>query len=256
MKNRNFIYGMVMALFAITTLSVEGRDDLPESAAESKWTADALKILTGSTQFIEALPAFSASGNAGGELYVKNDQLVEYGTSFKVTFVRPEKLYLYMSARDGIETTLIFDGETITAATHTEGQHIYDTTPQPGDVNESLDFVTRHSGAPREMAYFLTKQLTRSLSSVQTGLSLGKSTIDGIVCDHLALRSESRDGQIWITRGEEPTPRRILITYRNRPAQPRLWIQFDEWDSSPELSESIFSYIPPEGAKQVDYFQD
>ena len=247
---------MVIALFAITTLSVEGRDELQESAAESKQTADALKILTGSTQFIEALPAFSASGSAGGELYVKNDQLVEYGTSFKLTFVRPEKLYLQMNSWDGIETPLIFDGQTITAAIYAEGQHTYDTTPQPGDVNDSLDFMTKYTGAPREMAYFLTKQLTRSLSTVQTGLSLGKSTIDGTVCDHLALRTENRDGQIWITRGEEPTPRRILITHRNKPAQPRFWIQFDEWDSSPELSESIFSYIPPEGAKQVDYFQE
>ena len=31
MKNQTFICGMVMALFAITTLNVEGRDDLPES---------------------------------------------------------------------------------------------------------------------------------------------------------------------------------------------------------------------------------
>ena len=247
---------MVMALFALTTLSVEGRDDLPETAAESKRTADALKILTGSTQFIEALPAFSASGNAGGELYVKNDQLVEYGTNFKVTFVRPEKLYLQMNSWDGIETTLIFDGQTITVAIYAEGQHTYDTTPQPGNVHESLDFMTKYSGAPREMAYFLTKQLTRSLSSVQTGLSLGKSTIDGIVCDHLALRSDTRDGQAWIARGEEPTFRRILITHRKRPAQPRFWIQFDEWDVSPELSDSTFSYTPPEGVKRVHYFQD
>lgn len=256
MKNRKFIYTMVMAIFAITTLSLEGRADLPESAAESKLTDDALKILTGSTRFIEAMPAFSVSGIAGGELYLKNGQLVEYGTSFKVTFVRPEKLYLHMNSWDGIETTLIFDGKTIAVAVFAEGQHTYDTTPQTGDVNESLDFVTRHSGGPREMAHFLTKQLTRSLSSVQTGLSLGKSTIDGIVCDHLALRSDTRDGQIWIARGEEPTPRRILITHRNKPAQPRFWIQFDEWDLSPELSESLFSHIPPEGAKRVNYFQE
>ena len=57
------------------------------------------------------------------------------------------------------------------------------------------------------MAYFLTEQLTKSLDEVQTGLSLGKSTINGVVCDHLVLRSETRDGQVWIARGDKPTDR-------------------------------------------------
>lgn len=256
MKKRNSICGIAMALFVITTLNVEGQEDSLDLVTEPNWTGDGLEILTGSAQFIEDLQAFSVSGDVGGELMMKNGQLVEYGTTFKLTFARPEKLYLHMNSWDGIETRLIFDGKTITTAVYADGQHIYDTTPQLGDVNESLDFVTRHSGSSREMAYFLTKQLTQSMSDVQTGLSLGKSTIDSVVCDHLVLRWNTRDGQVWIARGDEPTPRRMLITHRNKPGLPRFWIQFDEWVLSPELSEFTFSYIPPKGTERVHYFQD
>jgi len=67
---------------------------------------------------------------------------------------------------------------------------------------------------------------------------------------------ETKDGQVWIERGDEPTPRRILITHRKEPSQPRFWIKFDEWDFSPELSESTFEYTPPEDAVKFRYFSE
>lgn len=247
---------LVLALSVAATHPVEGQDNSPDSTVASIQTGKALKLLTRSTQFIEAAPAFLVKGNAGGELWTDSGQLIEYGTTFTVLFVRPSKLLLQLNARDGTQTTMIFDGETITVASYIGGKHLYDTTPQQGDVNESLDFVTTYSGGSREMAHFLTDQLTQSLNEVQTGLSLGKSTIDGVVCDHLALRSDTRDGQIWIARGDEPTLRRLLITHREKPAQPRFWVQFEEWDLSPEISEPNFIYSPPEGAVKFDYFLD
>ena len=256
MRKRDFINGMIWVLLIFSTPIVESQGNSPGPAIEPNLAGDAMEILNGSTRFIEATEAFSVSGHAAGELIMENGQLIEYGTAFKFIFVRPGKLNLSMSSRDEIDTRLIFDGKTITIAIYTDGQHIFDTTPQHGDANESLDFVTRYSGSSREMVSFLTRQLTRSLSTVQSGLSFGKSTIDGVICDHLVLRLENRDAQLWIARGDEPTPRRMLFIHRNEPENPRFWIQFDEWDLAPEISEATFNYLPPEGAEKVDYFQE
>lgn len=255
-KRRNLICGAMLVLSLAATHHVVGQDSSPVSTAESKTTEHALQILSGSTQFIEAAPAFSVRGNSAGELMMDNGQLVEYGTNFTAIFVRPAKLYLQFNSRDGSEAMMIFDGETITAASNVDGQHIYDTTPQRGDVTASLDFMSRQTGGSREMAYFLTEQLTKSLDEVQTGLSLGKSTINGVVCDHLVLRSETRDGQVWIARGDKPTPLRILITHRDKPSQPRFWVQFEEWQFSPEISESTFKFTPSDDAEKFHYFPD
>ena len=92
---------------------------------------------------------------------------------------------------------------------------------------------------------------------MRTGFYVGKSIIGGVLCDHLAVRTDTRDGQVWIERGDEPTPWRIAITHREKPAQPRFWVQFDEWDFSPEFSESTFKYTPPEGAAvKFRYFSE
>ena len=91
---------------------------------------------------------------------------------------------------------------------------------------------------------------------MRSGIHVGKSMIGGVSCDHLAVRTDSRDVQVWIEQGDEPKPWRILITHREEPAQSRFWTQFDEWDFSPEISESTFKYAPPEGAVKFSYFNE
>jgi hypothetical protein len=255
MKKRDLICGVMFFLVAATH-HVEGQDNSPEPAVNSTHTDNALKILSGSTQFIEAAASFLAKGNFGGDLILEDGQIVEQGSSFTLVFSRPSKLYLQMNSREGYQATMIFDGETITLAAIHDGQQVYDTTPQPGDVNESLDFMVGLTGGPRELNFFLTEQFTQSLSRMRTGFYVGTSIIDGVLCDHLSVRTDSKDGQVWIERGDKPKPWRILITHREEPAKPRFWIQFDEWDFSPEISESTFKYTPPEGAVRFRYFSE
>lgn len=256
MKKRNLICGVVLILSVASTLHVEGQDNSLAPAVESNHSDSALKILSGMTQFIEAAPAFSVKGKLGGDLLLENGQLAEYGSTFTAVLSRPAKLYLFMNSRDGSETTTVFDGEAITVAASNDGRHIYDTMPQPGDVNESLDFIASQTGVPRQLNYILSNQITKVLNGVQTAFSLGKSTIGDVLCVHLVVRSETKDGQVWIERGDEPTPRRILITHRNKPGLLRFWIQFDEWVFSPEFPESTFKYTPPEDAIKFHYFSE
>lgn len=256
MKKHDLICGVMLILLVAATHHVEGQESSPEPAVDSTHTDNALKILSGSTQFIEAAAAFSAKGDFGGDLILENGQIVEHGSTFTVVYRRPSKLYMQLNSREGYEAKIFFDGETITVATIYDGRHVYDTTPQPGDVNESLDFMVGLTGGPRELNFFLTQQMTQSLNRVRTGVHVGKSMIGGVSCDHLAVRMDTRDAQVWIERGDEPKPWRILITHREEPAQPRFWVQFDEWDFSPEFSESTFKYTPPEGAVKFRYFNE
>jgi hypothetical protein len=255
-KMRDLVHGVMLVLLIGVPHHVEGQDNSPEPAVNSTHTDNALKIFSGSTQFIETAAAFSTRGNFGGDLILENGQIAEHGSTFTVVFSRPSKLYMQLNSREGYEAKIFFDGETITVAAVYDGQHVYDTTPQPGDVNESLDFMVGLTGGPRELNFFLTQQMTQSLNRVRSGVHVGRSMIGGVSCDHLAVRTDSRDVQVWVERGDEPKPWRILITHREEPAQPRFWTQFDEWDFSPEISESTFKYTPPEGAIKFRYFNE
>ena len=99
--------------------------------------------------------------------------------------------------------------------------------------------------------------LTETLAGmVKSGHYLGESTIAGVLCDHLALRSDDEDVQLWVTKGDRPLPRRIVVTYRNLEGQPRFWVDFLSWDFAPKLADDAFEFSPPGHAERVPLFVD
>jgi hypothetical protein len=66
MNGRSLIGGVMLILSLAATHRVAGQDSSLNATAESRNTEHALKILSGSTQFIEAAPAFSVRGEFCG----------------------------------------------------------------------------------------------------------------------------------------------------------------------------------------------
>ena len=79
--------------------------------------------------------------------------------------------------------------------------------------------------------------------------------VNEIACDHLAVRYDDKDGQVWIERGKRPLPWRMVIIHREKPLKPRFWVQFEDWDFSPEISQATFEFEPMQGARRFEYFQ-
>jgi hypothetical protein len=217
---------------------------------------EASEILVHMTDFIAAAPVFTMIGHGGNEELQQDGQLLEFGAHLTLAIQRPSQANLRIDTRDGANATLILDGETISIYSVKDNMYVYDTTRQPGDINTSLDFLAAQFGIPRQLGFFLSKDFTASLSRVKSGYRVGESIIDGVMCDHLALRNEKLDVQVWIEKGNEPAPRRIVITHKELQAQPSVWVQFTEWDFSPDLSERIFTHSPPQDAERVGFLAD
>ena len=231
-------------------------DEPPEAKINPALSKEASEILVHMTDFIAAAPAFTMIGHGGNEELQEDGQLLEFGADLKLAIQRPSQANLRIDTRDGANATLILDGEAISIYSVKDNMYVYDTTRQPGDINTSLDALAAQFGVPRQLSFFLSKDLTASLSRAKSGYRVGESIIDGVMCDHLALRNEKLDVQVWIEKGNEPAPRRIVITHKELQGQPSVWIQFTEWDFSPELSERIFTHSPPQHAERVGFLAD
>jgi len=209
------------------------------------------------TDFIAAAPAFSLVSDTGQEVMQRNGQLLEFGSRLTLAIQRHSQAIGRFDSRNGDSSTTVLDGEVISVYGVKDNIYVYDTTGQPGDIDTSLEFLVNQLGVPRQLRDFFSKDLTASLSgAVKSGYYVGESMISGVLCDHLALRGEKEDVQVWIARGDEPVPRRIVITYRELEGQPQFWAQFIEWDFSPGLSDTTFTFSPPEDAKRIQFFTD
>jgi hypothetical protein len=217
---------------------------------------EVLEILVHMTDFIVAAPAFTVIGDNGNEELQDDGQMLEFGAHLALTIQRPLQANLRIDIRNGANATLILDGEAISVFSVKDNMYIYDTTHQPGDINTSLNLLAAQFGVPRQLGFFLSKDLTASLSRAKSGYLVGESNIAGVLCDHLALRNDDLDVQIWIEKGNQPVPRRIVITHKELQGRPRVWVNFTEWDFSPELSEHIFTHSPPRDAERVEFLAD
>jgi hypothetical protein len=233
---------------------------LAATAAEPVLSEDAAKTMARMTDFISAAPSFSLLSEIGYEVMQDNGQVLEFGSLLTLAIQRPSRAIGRFDSRNGDSSTTVLDGEGISISAVSgsmEKLHVYDTTRQPGDIDSSLEFLAKEMGVPRQLRDFFSRDLTASLgSAVQSGYYVGESVISGVLCDHLALRGEKEDVQVWIAQGDEPVPRRIVITYRQLEGQPQFWAQFTEWNFSPELSDTAFTFSPPEGAKRISFFSD
>jgi len=251
--------GKIGRLFFVTVIFVMPYQ-MAATAAEPVLSEEAAKIMARMTDFISAAPSFSLVSDIGYEVTQDNGQVLEFGSRLTLAIQRPSRAIGRFNSRNGDTSTTILDGESISISAVSgsmENIDVYDTTRQPGDIDSSLEFLARQMGAPRQLRDFFSRDLTASLgSAVRSGYYVGESMISGVSCDHLALRGEKEDVQVWITRGDEPVPRRIVITYRELEGQPRFWTQFVEWDLSPEMSDTTFTFSPPEGATRIRFFSD
>jgi hypothetical protein len=246
--------GKIGRLFFVTVIFVMPYQ-LAATAAEPVLSEDAARILERMADFISAAPAFTLTADIGHEVLQKDGQLLEFGSRLTLAVQRPAQAVGRFDSRTGDSSTTVLDGEAIWV--YTPKTNIYDTTSQSGDIEVSLNYLAGQFGVPRQLRNFFSKDLTASLGSeVQSGYYVGESMISGVMCDHLALRGEKEDVQVWIARGDEPVPRRIVIKYRHIEGQPRFSVQFTEWNFSPELSDAMFTFVPPKDAKRVGFFFD
>ena len=218
---------------------------------------DVLDILTRMTEFISGAQAYTIVVEMGHEVLQTNGQRLEFGSHITASLRRPSQAKVHFENRDGENATIVLDGDRISIFSTRGNAHVYDVARQPGDIDASFVFLAEQLGTADQLHHFFSIDLTDSMKSMlKSGYYIGEATIAGILCDNLALRNEDEDVQLWVTKGDKPVPRRIVVTYKNLEGQPQFWALFEEWNFSPNFSETIFSYSPPAHADPIYFFQD
>ena len=59
--------------------------------------------------------------------------------------------------------------------------------------------------------------------------------------------------QIWIAKGDQPLPQRIVIAYNDQEGEPEFWANLSHWNLAPEVSEALFVFNAPQGAKKIAF---
>jgi hypothetical protein len=66
-----------------------------------------------------------------------------------------------------------------------------------------------------------------------------------------AFRQRDVDWQIWIQRGDEPLPRKLVITTTQETSQPQHVVLLT-WELNPLLEDGLFAFHPPREAQAIE----
>ena len=240
------IWALTLALVSPPAQAQETGATAPDSAEK------AMAVITKMAEFLSQAEGFSVTVDMGFDVVQGFGQKIEFGETRKIVLRRPDRLRADETKRDGSQSTLLFDGQNLTLLQVQE--NVYATVAMQGTVDEALALFINDLDMRLPLAQLLSSNLAKAIAAhVRAAAYVEESSIAGVLCDHLALRGDESDMQVWVARGKQPLPQRAVITYRNEDGRPQFWAQFSEWNLSPEAPDSLFTFTPPDGAATITF---
>ena len=231
--------------------SVDPAKKAPAAAQVTELQNQARAILMRMAQFLGGAQSFSVNIRDGYDVVQKSGQKIEFGDKRKVVLSRPDRLRAEGERSDGTKTQVVFNGKEIVLVDAT--RNVYATAPQPGDVDETVVYFVRDLGIRFPLARMLGSRLPAEFENrVQSVDYVEKTSIDGVPCHHLAVRSDTVDFQVWVADGEKPLLQRLVITYKKAAGQPQFWAQFSDWDMAPAITDSTF-LLQVDGLRKIAF---
>jgi hypothetical protein len=153
---------------------------------------------------------------------------------------------------DTLNRAAWFDGKT---ATILDKEHnVYGQAEVPPTIDEALDAVAERYGIEPPLEDFLFSDPYAVLTeAVRYGRYLGLHHASGVLCHHLAFVQDTIEWQIWIDAGEDPLPRKFVITYVRDPGEPQYSAVLRKWNLDPVFPEGLFTFEAPPGARRVEF---
>lgn len=249
MKARKFFF---MSLMVILT-SMPGVLSVNAQPADPKQEVDpAMAMVNRMAAFLSQAKGFSVTADMGFDAVQESGQKIEFGETRKIVLARPDRLRVDAEKRSGEKSQFTFDGKSLSL--YYEKPNVYSSEPKVGTVDEVLKYFTGDLGLRLPLAEMLSSQLPKFLEGkVREARFVEESSIDGVACDHVALRGDDADMQLWIAKGDQPLPQRIVIAYKDQEGEPQFWAQLSHWNLTPEVSDALFVFSAQPSAKKIAF---
>jgi len=222
------------------------------SAAHPEIEEQAMAVLKRMAAFLTQAQRFSVTVDTGFDVVQDSGQKIEFGETRQMVLRRPDRLRIDATKRNGSKSGMFFDGKDL--AVFNMKENVYATVARPGTVDEAIAYFLNDLDMRLPLAELLSSQLATTLSEqVRAAVYVEPAQIAGVPCDHLALRGDQADLQLWVAQGNQPLPRRLVITYTREDGRPQFWAQFSEWNLAPEVPDALFVFTPPAGATKIAF---
>jgi len=212
---------------------------------------DAGKILKAMSDYVGKQKSISVAFDTDIEVITPEIQKIQFASSGTVLMNRPDKLH---ATRTGgyADVELVFDGKTVSVLG--KNMNTYVQADAPGTVDQLVDLLRNKYSIDMPGAdLFLSNSYDEMMDGVLDAKHIGQGVVEGVECEHLAFRTLDTDWQIWVETGDNPIPRKYVITSKSTAAAPQYTITIRDWKTDTQASADAFTFKPPANAKKADF---
>lgn len=221
---------------------------MPAAVAVTK-DAAVLKRLGEVGSTLRALKHFAVKADAVTDEVLESGQKLQFTSSVDYVVSAPDKLRATLRS-DRHHRDFYFDGKTLTQVAPRAGY--FASVAMPGSLTENMARLAEHYEIEMPLAdLFLWGTPAGGLDDVTAALRVGPATINGVPCDHFALRQPGVDWQVWVERGARALPLKLVITTTDEPAQPQYAATL-KWSVGAPPAAGGFTYTPGKGMYRIE----
>jgi hypothetical protein len=244
-RPRDYVVRAALVLASCLCASLAAADS-PRPGIEARVD----RLLRDTSAYLTGASEFSFRTDVNYDQVLESGQKILYGRHAEISMRRPDRLHILVNG-DLVNERIWYNGKTFVLLDL--WNHEYVTVEAPPRIDEALDFMARKYGIASPVSDVLYSDVYAVLTeNVTTGVYIGQPVVRGVPTHHLAFTQENIDWQLWIEDGANPVPRKAVITYKNVAGSPQFTVWLSSWNFAPRLADSLFDFLPPDGALQVD----
>lgn len=251
--SRNVLVRLMIAAAAGIVIAAgahaQGGAPKPESEADVAVQLEAVAALDKMGAYLRTLKEFRLVADTTDDEELEDGQTVEIAGRATYEVRRPDRLKLEV-VTDARERELYYDGKTVSH--YAPALDVYSVFPAPETIAKMLEEteVRYDISFPLADLFYWGTELS-NVKELTSAYFVGESRIGSNVCEHYAYRAPGADFQVWIRKGGDPLPCRLVVIDTDTPARARYSANL-QWEPEASLGDSIFSFSPPAGASKIE----
>lgn len=225
----------------------------PAAANAQSTEADALALLKAMSDYIGSQTAIETTVDTSIEIVTPDMEKIGFVSTSTLKMQRPDKVRLERSG--GYATVdFIYDGANFTVRDRVGKR--YSQVAVKGTTDDLVDTMHNELGMAVPGADLLLRDSYSILvADVIEAKVIGEGVIAGQACDHVAFRNLDSDWQLWIRKGPEKAPCKMVITSKTVGMAPQYITHVRSWNTKPSLKASDFAFKPEAGETRIDLGQ-
>lgn len=235
---------IALALSALPAVAAPAKAAPPPAAVEP----EALQALQRMSAYLGTLGAFEVKAQTALDLVLDDGQKVQIDgvTTYKVR--RPNGFVIETTtARKARQ--FIYDGRKFTVYAPQLG--FYAQVDAPPTIRQTLDAAYDRYGIVLPLDdLFRWSEPGERAAKLTSGFRVGDALIDGALTDQYAFRQDDVDWEVWIQKGDQPLPRKVVIVDRADAARPAYSTRL-AWTLNPALGADAFAFHPAKDALPI-----